>query len=108
MIDMYRSLALLAYTFIFSLLPVIFVSAFTQAQSYTPPQLITVEMYRLDRETGANLGIPCTKGNRSYGCTAVPENVNYVYPFNSGTITIGIEDHQFNGVQQGYLHNVVP
>ncbi|MCB0047138.1 MAG: hypothetical protein KDD92_17065 [Caldilineaceae bacterium] len=61
---------------------------------------------------------------KSYGCTAQPgltDTINYDYPFNSSTITIGVESdvHQvptvnqpggipFNrNVQLGYLHNVV-
>ena len=45
---------------------------------------------------------------QSWGCTFYPNNPTREYPFSSNTITIGLETHTLNGVQQGYLHNVIP
>ena len=83
-------------------------SGYAQLQ-YIPPTAITVEMYQLREGTGENLGILCTKYDtsvaKSFGCTA---DSTKPYPFDTAVITIGIESHIQNGIQQGYLHNVVP
>ncbi len=70
-----------------------FVSAHAQFQS---PDNVTVIMYQLasdgsiikDRD---NHPIPCKKDDTFYGCTAMPDNATYAYPFASSTITISID-----------------
>ena len=86
-----------------------------QAQ-FQPPTNVTLTMYRLDRARGgARTNVLCTKNDpiikKSYGCTAIEGNDNYAYPFNSSTITIGIDGTQ--GVDNAqysypYLWDVTP
>src|SRR4030095_9012420 len=79
---------------------------------YTAPDNVTLTIYRLER-TGVRTDppTPCTKDDitiaRSYGCTAITDDPDHAYPFDTSEITIGIEDEIYNGVQQGYLQNVV-
>ena len=80
-----------------------------QAQ-FEPPDDITITMYHLEPGSGGLL-LPltlCTQNDRAYGCTADPIDPNRGYPFTSSVITIGMENYIENGIQQGYLHNVVP
>lgn len=79
------------------------------------PTVVTLEMYELDTNGGKRAD-RCTSTSTAWGCTAYCGNqfpgtcapgTPKPYPFgNSTTITIGIENHLFNNVQQGYLHNV--
>ncbi|MCB9136836.1 MAG: hypothetical protein H6642_00655 [Caldilineaceae bacterium] len=81
---------------------------------YMPPGDITLTIYSLTESDGSMFDppIPCDQNNPvikiSYGCTAFAGDEAYAYPFDSSTITIGMETHMHDGVQQGYLHNVVP
>ncbi len=61
---------------------------------YTPPNHVIVTMYSLTEPGGGMLEppVPCTKDDRSYGCTAVKDDDTYAYPFNDSTITISIEE----------------
>ncbi|MCA0353710.1 MAG: hypothetical protein LCH85_17085 [Chloroflexi bacterium] len=74
-----------------------------QAQSSQPPTTITLTMYPLDTQ-GAKLGnIPCSQMSTTFdvfGCTAIEGDPNYIYPYNSSTITLNIENE--------YLPNVLP
>jgi len=69
---------------------------------YEPPAHVTLNVYRLVEGSGAiyinpatGERVPCTKNEemiaQSYGCTADPGNPIRAYPFNSSTITIGID-----------------
>jgi hypothetical protein len=104
---------LIATTLCYALKP-----ATAQAQ-FQPPGTITLTMYRLVQGSGAIIfdpdtgqPIPCTKDDpaiaQSFGCTAITGDPNYAYPFDTSEITIGMEGHLQDGVQQGYLQNVVP
>jgi hypothetical protein len=69
-------------------------------------------MYVLNRNGSVVFGRPkCQLNDKRYGCTyfeeGTPESSIPPYPFSSSNITIGIESHDVNGKQQGYLHNVV-
>jgi hypothetical protein len=86
-----------------------------RAQQFTPPSQITINMHVLRQSDGAiDPSLPDTRcysvaSNRTrYGCTFFEGDVNRPYPFSTDAITIGIEDHQYNNTQQGYLHNVTP
>lgn len=82
-----------------------------------PPTQIPLEMFELE-ESGKKTPNRCSSNSTKWGCTAYcgiqfpgtcATGTAKSYPFgNSSTITIGIENHLQNGVQQGYLHNVVP
>src|SRR6266540_1590671 len=102
--------ALLINTLILSIVLMVTSTAPTSAQGqYSPPEMITVQMYQLEQDTGESTGTPCTKDEpaiaRSYGCTAITDDPNYAYPFDTSEITIGREGHLQNGIQQGYLQN---
>lgn len=81
-------------------------------QQFTLPTEITLEMYQLDNN-GAIIDetLTCETGSFAYGCTYFDGIINQTdqipYPFSNNTITIGIESHLVDGVQQGYLHNVI-
>jgi len=95
--------------------------ASVQAQ-YTPPENVTIEMYRLIQGTGASTDIPCRPGDISYGCTAYPSDPSRAYPFEDSTVTISIDgdaivdpDNDGNLVEdnlytpsQRYLWDLVP
>src|SRR5262245_54172543 len=92
--------------------------ATAQAQ-YDSPEDITLKMYRLVQGSGDLLldpvtrqSTPCTKDDpaiaQSFGCTAITDDPDHAYPFATYTVTIGIEGEIYNGIQQGYLQNVVP
>jgi hypothetical protein len=80
--------------------------------NYTPPNQVTLNMYHL-LEGGHNSGSLCVAGDTRLGCTYfeedTPPSAIPPYPFGSqNPVTIGLESHPANNVQQGYLHNVVP
>ncbi|MEZ4710240.1 MAG: hypothetical protein R3A44_23760 [Caldilineaceae bacterium] len=63
---------------------------------YEPPKNVMLAMYRLDAEGNRSTDeddeyIPCTKGDQSYGCTAIQGVNAYSYPFASSVITISID-----------------
>mgnify|MGYP005857054201 CR=1 FL=1 len=100
---------------VFSLLLLFFVllkvdvAASPLAQSNT----VNLNMYVLVFPSGARdpdnrLCNTSTITRRSWGCTFYPNDPIHEYPFTSSNITVGIENHIYNSVQQGYLHNVVP
>lgn len=72
---------------------------------------ITLNMYVLVSSGAIAIPIQSCNTNdttrRSYGCTFFPGDAARQYPFNSNSITIGMESHMLNGVQQGYVHNVI-
>ena len=68
--------------------------------SFTPPTIITVRMYRL-LSGGGSTGILCSSGDVSYGCTAFVGDSSHAYPYGSNNpVTIPIETD--------YLLDVVP
>ncbi len=73
---------------------------------FSPPSQITLTMHVLNSDGSVAFGRPlCQLNDNRFGCTF---NSSKLYPFSSSNITIGIEGHTVNNVQQGYLHNVVP
>jgi hypothetical protein len=77
------------------------------------PSTVTLNMYVLTYPGGARdpenrLCNANSMTRRSFGCTFYPNDLSYEYPFDTNTITIDIEDYMQNGIQQGYLRNVVP
>ncbi len=84
-------------------------------QQFIPPSQISLQMYALKANGSIDFNVPggnpacysITANRTRYGCTFFEGDVNKPYPFSSNTITIGIEDHMLNNVQQGYLHNVI-
>jgi hypothetical protein len=83
--------------------------------SFVPPNTVLVEMYPLDGE-GNQTRNRCEPGSRVYGCTAycndLPDKCSLAksdgYPFSSSSVIIGFEGFTFNGVEQGYLQNIIP
>lgn len=75
------------------------------AQVYTPPNTVTVTMYRLN-QNGSSTGTPCRTGNPAYGCTAYPGtgDPNLAYPFLTSTVTLSIEG---TAVNNRYLRDVL-
>jgi len=62
-------------------------------------------MYHLNADGSIATGdIQCTTDDQSYGCTAVENNANYAYPFDSSTITVDIEGTEANN---RYLRDVI-
>jgi len=74
----------------------------TPALQFTPPANIIVHMYRLYEYDGSLYVplTPCTSGNQTYGCTAIPNNPTYAYPYTTNPVTVSIEND--------YLLDVVP
>lgn len=69
---------------------------------FQPPDNVTLVMYRLNFPDGSKLidpdtnrPVPCVKDDpiiaQSYGCTAITDDPTYAYPFDTSTITIGID-----------------
>ncbi len=67
---------------------------------YVPAEQVTLTLYRLVQEgpLAGSIALPptpCTKDDptiaRSYGCTAITGRADYAYPFETSTITIGID-----------------
>jgi Stage II sporulation protein len=107
------------FTFnLFTLLAVLFLVVFVivlprvaiafSTLHFTPPTQITLQMYTLNPVNGAIAGSSCQVDDKRYGCTFIPNNDSYKYPFSDDVITIGIGNHTQNSIQQGYLQNVVP
>lgn len=72
---------------------------------YEPPTNVKLIMYQLT--TGGAIADPpilCSKGSRTYGCTADISNPNRAYPFDSSTITVTIEGTAANN---RYLRDVI-
>jgi hypothetical protein len=67
-----------------------------RAQTFTPPQEITLTMMRLNEPSGTSTGVLCTPGDTSFGCRAG----GAPYPYATNPITIPIETD--------YLLDVVP
>jgi hypothetical protein len=104
---------LITLTLIISLIVLSRVAVAFSPLRYDPPTQVRLEMFALDRDSGANTGLRCVTGDKRYGCTyfeeGTPASGIPPYPFGSqNPVTIGIESHPVNNVQQGYLHNVVP
>jgi hypothetical protein len=64
---------------------------------FQPPDNVTLTMYRLTsdgsilKDENTNQPIPCKKDDTFYGCTTITDNATYAYPFDTSTITIGID-----------------
>jgi len=70
------------------------------AEPFAPPTEIAVHMFELEYPSGAATTRSCYFGNERYGCTAVPDNWDYAYPYGSEWATVSIE--------RDYLLDVVP
>lgn len=87
----------------------------TYTSAFTPPTQITLQMFRLDPATGAKYQPEewCSNGNIHWGCTAVPNDPQYAYPFSSNPVTVDIDGNDPGDPQHGidynrYLRDVTP
>lgn len=72
-----------------------------QTTAFTAPTQITVTMYQVtEDQQSMNTGIVCRPGSVRLGCTAIPDEAQYGYPYVTNPITIDIE--------RDYLPDVVP
>jgi len=71
------------------------------AQTYAPPIAITLTMYALTA-AGGRTNTLCDNNTHAsdYGCTAIPDNANYTYPYQANPVQVSIESD--------YLLDVVP
>ena len=97
--------------FLWVIIAVMLTSEVAHAQ-YTPSENVTLTMYQLT-EKGGNTGIPCNRGDLSFGCTAEGDDPEYAYPFDSSTITISIDgtngpDNDSADYRFSYIQDVVP
>jgi hypothetical protein len=86
------------------------VATSANAQSYTPPTHITVEMYAFDPESRVVLGLcesstDVTQQDSRPGCTAFSGHPNLRYPFASNPATVQIDG---TAPEDRYLLDVVP
>lgn len=82
--------------------------------NFTPPTQVTLTMYALDQFGRiVQAATPCQLNDVRYGCTyfdggILGKSPQKPYPFTTPvTITIGMENQVVNGIQQGYVHNVI-
>lgn len=82
--------------------------------NFTPPTQVTLTMYALDQFGRiVQAATPCQLNDVRYGCTYFDGGIlgkfpQKPYPFTTPvTITIGMENQVVNGIQQGYIHNVI-
>jgi hypothetical protein len=61
-------------------------------QSYNPPSMIYVRMYRLD-DRGFQVQPPqeCSSGDNTYGCTQLADS-NYYYPYDTSPALVDVEN----------------
>lgn len=84
--------------------------------AFVPPTSATVHMYRLNPDGSlppSNQRVSCSPGDQHWGCTAITNDPQYVYPFSSNPVTVDIGGNNPGDPQHGidynrYLRDVVP
>ena len=80
------------------------------APSVALPATVTVEMYQLNVNNSSKFvpETPCTNANKDqYGCTALPNNSNFEYPYgNDSTPDVNIEDYVLDVIAKEMNPNV--